>query len=88
MVLTAICSPPVLPEQEVLLLLGDRQIPCPLRSAATETLVFPDVTLSLHPPPVSLRVDGVDSLPVEAISASPNPHNGRPIALSPEVQLR
>jgi hypothetical protein len=64
--LTVTCNPEVLLEQNVLLLLGGREVSAEPRLAVNDPLVFiikaaPLLTLQ----PVYVRVDGVDSLPFE-----------------------
>ena len=71
MPITLKVKPDVLPEQSAILYLADREAVAAARAAATDTLSFvmenaPVVENSL----LRLRVDGVDSLPVER---QPNP---------------
>lgn len=64
-------SPEILPEQDVRLRVGGREIPIePLAAAASQVeVIIPEATpLALQP--IYLRVDGVDSLPIARI---PNP---------------
>ena len=63
-ILTIGCAPQVRPEQSVLLLLADREVPADPHAAPTGTLTFtipvaPKVNRAL----VRLRVDGIESLP-------------------------
>jgi hypothetical protein len=60
--LTLTCQPKVRPEQRVALLFGDREIPAPPRTEATETLIFQLEAIPAGTYFVRLRVDGVDSL--------------------------
>lgn len=59
------CSPDVLPEQRVTLLLGDQQVPAAARTAATGALQFPVAQAVAGQYLIRLRVDGVDSLLVD-----------------------
>ncbi|HEX9372854.1 MAG TPA: DUF4255 domain-containing protein [Roseiflexaceae bacterium] len=67
------CSPPVLPEQDVALVLGQREILAEPRQAPTGNLSF--VAAGQDVPPgdylVRLRVDGVDSLRVDWTTRPP-----------------
>ncbi len=58
------CVPQVLPEQQVFLLLGDRQVPAADHQAATTSLTFPIVAAPKGKFLIRLRVDGVDSMVV------------------------
>ena len=60
--ITLTCSPQVLPEQRVTLLLGDREIRRELNETQTNTLTFVVKEASPGEYRVRLRVDGVDSL--------------------------
>jgi hypothetical protein len=64
--LTIQCAPRVLPEQRARLLLGEREIPANDHAAPTDTLTFTIANAPLGDFVVRLRVDGVDSLPVQA----------------------
>jgi Pvc16 N-terminal domain len=63
------CNPPLDPEQQATLLLGDREILADLRVEVTDTLTFSGSKLSgsQFPVHVVLRVDGIDSFPYESI---------------------
>jgi hypothetical protein len=63
------CNPPIDPEQQATLLLGDREIPADLRVEVTDILIFSGSKLSglEFPVHVVLRVDGIDSFPYESI---------------------
>jgi hypothetical protein len=67
--LTVQCAPPVLPEQRVRLLLGEREVPAQPHPAPTDSLTFNIADAPLGQFVVRLRVDGVDSLPVQATPA-------------------
>ncbi|CAD5367067.1 conserved hypothetical protein [Rubrivivax sp. A210] len=56
------CSPPVLPQQRVALLLGDRELPADPHAAKTDTLGFTIDAVEPGEYFIRLRVDGVDSV--------------------------
>lgn len=64
--LTVQCAPSVLPAQRVRLLLGEREIPANDHAAPTDTVTFTIADAPLGDFVVRLRVDGVDSLPVQS----------------------
>lgn len=71
--LTLTCLPQIRPEQQVILLVGDRGVAVqdrssPVDPAAPSTLTFPlkDLQPGLHV--LRLRVDGVDSIPIDFAS--------------------
>jgi Pvc16 N-terminal domain len=70
--LTVTCTPLVQPWQQVSLIFGGRDIPAPPRSAPTSVLTF---TVAAVPAGseyvVRLRVDGIDSVPLDRVSAVP-----------------
>lgn len=59
---TVTCSPQVMPEQNVSLLLGDREFPVQNHSTKTDTLTFHLADVPAGEYYVRLRIDGVDSL--------------------------
>jgi hypothetical protein len=63
--LTLTVSPEVLPEQRASLLLGSRQVRAEPHLASTKSLVFKVPKAAVGKFVVRLRVDGVDSLPVD-----------------------
>jgi hypothetical protein len=66
--LTVTCTPMIRPEQQVVLLFRDGEIVAPNVTEATDTLVFTLPSVPVGQPGeyvVRLRVDGVDSLPVD-----------------------
>jgi Pvc16 N-terminal domain len=65
------CSPRVLAEQRVSLLLGDREVPAAPHPAATAALSFPVPSAQAGEYLVRLRVDGVDSLFVDWSATPP-----------------
>jgi hypothetical protein len=67
--LTVQCAPRVLPAQRARLLLGEREIPAQDHPAPTDSLTFTITDAPLGAFVVRLRVDGVDSLPVQATPA-------------------
>lgn len=78
-VLTVACIPQIKEDQQVLLLFSDRMIPpdesvvIPADPAAPTTLTFTIINAVARETPyvVRLRVDGVDSIPVDFSSATP-----------------
>jgi hypothetical protein len=70
-VITVDCRPDVGPDQDCALLLGAAPVVLPARAAALATLTFtlPGATLGSYP--VRLRVDGVDSLLIDATAVPP-----------------
>jgi hypothetical protein len=69
--LTVTCAPMVRPDQRASLLFREGEIVAPTRTAATDSLTF---DLKAVPPGeyvVRLRVDGVDSLPIDRQATTP-----------------
>lgn len=62
---TVTCGPEVLPEQEVSLAVGTREMPAEEHSSQTDTLTFSYNTLDAGDYYVRLRVEGVDSLLID-----------------------
>ena len=60
--LTLTVEPQIRPQQRVVLLLGDREIPAPMRTDLTDTLAVEIPEVAPGDYLVRLRVDGVDSL--------------------------
>ena len=69
--LTVTCTPMVHPDQRVSLLLGDREIVAPPRTSVRSVISFRVEDLRTGEYVVRLRVDGVDSLPIDRRSATP-----------------
>jgi len=65
------CEPEVRPEQRVLLLVGDTEVPAQPHPARTGTLTFAAGPIARGEYFVRLRVDGVDSLLVDRSSTPP-----------------
>lgn len=65
------CAPDVRPDQRVSLFLGDREVPAPAHPAQTATLPFAVTGLKAGSYLVRLRVDGVDSIPIDLTAAKP-----------------
>ncbi len=65
------CSPEVLPEQEVSLAVGTREIPAEEHSGKTDTLAFSYNTIDAGEYYTRLRVDGVDSVLIDRSSTPP-----------------
>ena len=77
-VLTVDCRPQIKPDQRVLLLFGDRPvntdtIPSPLNQSAPTTLTFTveNTIARVTPYVLRLRIDGVDSIPVDFSGDTP-----------------
>lgn len=70
-VLTVGCRPHVWPKQSVALLLGSHEIPAASRTAKVDTLSFDVSGAAAGRYLVRLRIDGVDSLPVQDYEAIP-----------------
>jgi len=70
--LTLTCSPQVLPDQRVSLLLGDREILVQSRTVVTDPLVFNISAIAPGKYFVRLRVDGIDSLLVNRATTLPS----------------
>ena len=68
---TVTCSPDVLPQQRVALLLGDREVAAQPLAAPTGTLTFDAAGVAAGQYWVRLRVDGVDSLLVDRAAMPP-----------------
>lgn len=68
---TVACSPDVLPEQRVVLLLGDREIAVAPFTSPTGTLTFAAASVPAGQYWVRLRVDGIDSLLVDRSATPP-----------------
>ena len=69
---TVTCVPLVQPWQQVSLIFGGRDIPAPARSASTSTLAFTVGAVEAGREYVlRLRVDGIDSIPLDRASAVP-----------------
>lgn len=84
---TLTCIPQVRPEQRVLLLFGDRQIPVqsistPANSSAPTTLTF--LVENAHPGTyiLRLRVDGVDSIPIDFTTRPPQFVNSQKVTIN------
>jgi hypothetical protein len=69
--ITVSCEPEVRPEQRVLLLVGDTEVPAQPHATQTDTLTFVAGPIAPGEYPVRLRVDGVDSLLVDRSSTPP-----------------
>lgn len=69
--LTVTCTPMVRPGQRVSLLLLDREIVAPPRTAVTSVQTFNLEDVPAGEYVVRLRVDGVDSLPIDRQAATP-----------------
>ncbi|HKI06202.1 MAG TPA: DUF4255 domain-containing protein [Thermoanaerobaculia bacterium] len=67
---TVKCTPEVRPEQRVALLFGEREVPAPPHPTQRDTFSFNLTKLVAGEYLVRLRVDGVDSIPVD-LTASP-----------------
>lgn len=71
--LTVTCVPLVQPWQQVSLIFGGRELPAPARPAATSTLAFTVGAVQAgREYVVRLRVDGIDSIPLDRTSAIPS----------------
>lgn len=86
--LTVTCTPQVLPEQAVLLLLSDREIAptsvsTPADVDADTTLVFPVEGAEPGSYVLRLRVDGVDSVPIDFSGALPQFDASQTVTLTP-----
>lgn len=69
--LTVVCRPKVLARQSAILLLADRQVAAQAHNASTDTLTFVvDAAPALNRQLVSLRIDGIDSLPFKQDDAT------------------
>lgn len=68
---TVRCEPEVRPEQRVVLLVGDIEVPARPHPTQTDTLTFVTRSIAAGEYYVRLRVDGVDSLLVDRSSAPP-----------------
>lgn len=68
---TVRCEPEVRPEQRVVLLVGDVEVPARSHPTQTDTLTFVSRSIAAGEYYVRLRVDGVDSLLVDRSSAPP-----------------
>ncbi len=67
-ILTLTCNPPVLPEQQAILLLGDREILAQPHPVSTDTLKFLVTAVPSGDRPARLRVDGIDSLTTRTVT--------------------
>ena len=70
-VLTVNCRPHAWPKQSVALLLGSHEIPAASRTTKVDALTFPVGGVPAGKYLVRLRIDGVDSLPVQDYEAIP-----------------
>jgi hypothetical protein len=70
-ILTLKCMPQVWPEQRVVALLGSSEVAAQSHPGKTDTITFDVKDVSAGKHLVRLRVDGVDSLPVEDYTARP-----------------
>jgi hypothetical protein len=68
---TVTCTPQVWPEQRVALIFGESEFVAPAHPAKTDTLSFDLKGLKPGEYLVRLRVDGVDSIPVDLSAATP-----------------
>ncbi|HVT57262.1 MAG TPA: Pvc16 family protein [Thermoanaerobaculia bacterium] len=68
---TVTCTPEVHPEQRVSLLFGDREVRASAHPAQTGTLSFNVAGVAAGTYVVRLRVDGVDSIPIDLSAAKP-----------------
>jgi hypothetical protein len=64
-------TPDVRPEQRVSLLVGEHEIPAPAHPTKVDTLIFDPDGIDSGEYVVRLRVDGVDSIPLDPNSATP-----------------
>ena len=69
--LKVVSNPLVRPEQRVSLLFRDGEIVAPSRTAATSTLLFNLKAVPRGEHVIRLRVDGVDSLPIDRGATAP-----------------
>jgi hypothetical protein len=65
------CAPFVRPEQRVSLLFRDGEIVAPARTAPTNSLTFQLDAVPVGEYVIRLRIDGVDSLPIDRGAATP-----------------
>jgi hypothetical protein len=70
-ILTLECKPHVWPEQRVVVLLGSSEVPARSHPDKTGSLTFDITGIPFGEYLVRLRVDGVDSLPVQDYAATP-----------------
>lgn len=80
--LTVTTAPQIRKEQSVTLLFGDQQIQHPALTAATNTLTFALKAVKAGNYVVRLRVDGVDSIPVDRASQVPKFADGQTLKVS------
>jgi uncharacterized protein DUF4255 len=79
---TVTCTPIVSPEQRVALLFGDREVPAPARTVKTDTLKFELKSLDPSEYVARLRVDGVDSIPIDLTAATPKFADDQKVTIS------
>ncbi|MEA3276255.1 MAG: DUF4255 domain-containing protein [Pseudomonadota bacterium] len=86
--LTVTCTPQVLPEQRAVLLMGDREImpssvTTPADADSDTTLQFPVEGLDAGDYVVRLRVDGVDSIPIDFTTSLPQFDSNQTVVITP-----
>jgi hypothetical protein len=69
--LTVTCDPMVWPGQRVSLLFGDREVPAPAPTVKTRVFTFAVTAVPAGQYVVRLRVDGIDSLPIDRTAPTP-----------------
>ena len=86
--LTVTCTPQVLPEQRAVLLLGDREIvptsvTTPADPDGDTTLQFPVEGLEAADYVARVRVDGVDSIPIDFTTSLPQFDGNQTVTITP-----
>lgn len=81
--LTVTCDPMVWPGQRLALLFGDRELPVPAPAAKTRLLTFQVPAVAAGEYVVRLRVDGIDSLPVDRTAKTPSFAADQRVKVSP-----
>jgi Pvc16 N-terminal domain len=86
--LTVTCTPQVLAEQRAVLLFGDREVVpssvvTPADPDADTTLVFPISDAAEGAYVVRVRVDGVDSIPIDFTASPPQFDGGQTVTITP-----
>jgi hypothetical protein len=86
--LTVTCTPQVLAEQRTVLLFGDREVApssvtTPADPDADTTLVFPISDAAAGAYVVRVRVDGVDSIPIDFAASPPQFDSDQTVTITP-----
>jgi hypothetical protein len=86
--LTLTCTPQILPDQRAVLLLGDQEIvpnsvTTPGNPDSDTTLIFPIDELAAGDYVVRLRVDGVDTIPIDFTTSLPQFDSNQTVVITP-----